>query len=767
MRKQFIILLFFLIFGGLVEDSSAQSVIVSPKIISITPNLISSLTDRGFPTEEFTLTGENLITGYRGEEINCGKDLKGPREYPNSFGVRIISWTDTVIKFKFTPDIFDLTYPDGVIKCRIGWDTYYDGFQYTGISSDTIALTPVITTAPSKVYQPGDKINITGSFMRNGVLTAKFNDIRIGTPYIINASGPQIFFSVLIPWNTTSGNLIVTTSDGYSSNPLYIKIKETPSCTSSDWSCSDWSTCSTGGKQTRTCNKTSNCQGGVTAPTISQPCTYVPVCTLYSWSCGSWSTCLSNGTKVRECSKISNCEGGTQSPATTQPCSYAPTCNADTWQCGSWGACSPQGIQTRSCSKTFDCPSVETAAPATSQYCVAPNQPKQQSPTEDLDIVNQSIIIKSTVKLLCPVSRTMASQGSGTVINSIGLILTNKHVIEGTAGCLVGFIDDYADEPYFGDRHIADIYKVSSDADIAVLKLRNPSNKLITSVNISQSNSSNIKLGEILTTYGYPAKFGTKITYTSGDFSGVDGNYLKTTAIIEHGNSGGGAYLKNGAFIGIPSAVVKGSLNSLGYLLSVNKVNSWLNNSVAYNYNNNDNNYSRVSALLEDIDLNTLDSLGLFLHGDEKNLKTQTEGQRVIAEEKLLTTKIDSNLSSRVSGVILLQVEKNGEGWYVYPDNKKKYYLGRPADAFSIMRNLGLGIKHSELSIYLNSKFPSRLSGKILLDVEQNGEAYYVNPKDLKGYYLNRPADAFKIMREFGLGITNTDIRKIDVGEIQ
>jgi len=134
---------------------------------------------------------------------------------------------------------------------------------------------------------------------------------------------------------------------------------------------------------------------------------------------------------------------------------------------------------------------------------------------------------------------------------------------------------------------------------------------------------------------------------------------------------------------------------------------------------------------------------------------------------KINNVKIDIGLINKVKGKILLQVEKNGEGWYVNPDNEKKYYLGRPADAFSIMRNLGLGIKHSELNNYLNSKFPSRLSGKILLDVERNGEAYYVNPDDLKGYYLNRPADAFRVMRELGLGITNNDIRKIGVGEIE
>jgi len=538
-------------------------------------------------------------------------------------------------------------------------------------------------------------------------------------------------------------------------------------CSEDTWECGDWSLCSSIGTQTRVCNRTFDCSSAYTpSPETSQWCTFTPVCTSYSWSCGSWSTCSLNGTKTRECSKIANCESGTASPATTQSCTYTPPCSQDTWQCDNWGICSPQGIQTRSCTRTFDCPSVETAAPATSQYCVAPNQPQQQTPTENLGIVNQSSIIKSTVKLICPVNSTMASQGSGTVINSTGLILTNKHVIDGTAGCWVGFIDDYDDEPYFGDRQIADIYKVSSDADAAVLKLRNPSNKTLTSINISQSNSNNIKLGEILTTYGYPAKFGTKITYTSGDFSGVDGYYLKTTAIIEHGNSGGGAYLKNGTFIGIPTAVIKGSLNSMGYLLSVNKVNSWLNNSIAYNYNSNNNNYSRVSALLEDMDLNALDSLGLFVAGDEANIKTATESQKVIAEEKKLISKIDNSLSKRVSGNILLQVEKNGEGWYVYPDDKKKYYLGRPADAFSIMRNLGLGIKHSELNGYLNKKFPIRLSGKIMLDVEQNGEAYYVNPNNLKGYYLNRPADAFRIMRELGLGITNSDIRTIDVGEI-
>ncbi len=220
----------------------------------------------------------------------------------------------------------------------------------------------------------------------------------------------------------------------------------------------------------------------------------------------------------------------------------------------------------------------------------------------------------------------------------------------------------------------------------------------------------------------------------------------------------------DGTFIGIPTAVMKGDLNSMGYILSVNKINSWLNNSpMAYNYNDN-NRYARVS-ILEDIDLSTLDSLDLFIASEDTSNETESGSNNVIEEEKSLITKIDKNLSKRVSGNILLQVEKNGEGWYVYPDDKKKYYLGRPADAFSIMRKLGLGATHQFITSH--TTFPDHVLGKILLDVEQNGEAYYIYPKDKKAYYLGRPADAFRIMRELGLGITNNDVRKIDVGEIE
>ncbi len=128
-----------------------------------------------------------------------------------------------------------------------------------------------------------------------------------------------------------------------------------------------------------------------------------------------------------------------------------------------------------------------------------------------------------------------------------------------------------------------------------------------------------------------------------------------------------------------------------------------------------------------------------------------------------------ATIADQVKGKILLQVQQHGEAWYVNPLNLKRYYLGRPTDAFNLMRSLGLGITDADLA-----KIPTdtsketgdlalrnRLSGRILLQVQQHGEAWYVNPANKKRYFLGRPADAFNVMRNLGLGITDSNLYQI------
>ncbi|MDD5031417.1 MAG: phosphodiester glycosidase family protein [Patescibacteria group bacterium] len=123
-------------------------------------------------------------------------------------------------------------------------------------------------------------------------------------------------------------------------------------------------------------------------------------------------------------------------------------------------------------------------------------------------------------------------------------------------------------------------------------------------------------------------------------------------------------------------------------------------------------------------------------------------------------------LGEKLAGRILLNVEGKGEAWYVYPEDNKRYYLGRPTDAFAVMRELGLGISELDFQKIAQADMPvagdlvlaKRLSGRIILQAERNGEAWYINPLNLKKYYLGRPADAFRIMRDLSLGISREDL---------
>jgi hypothetical protein len=58
--------------------------------------------------------------------------------------------------------------------------------------------------------------------------------------------------------------------------------------------------------------------------------------------------------------------------------------------------------------------------------------------------------------------------------------------------------------------------------------------------------------------------------------------------------------------------------------------------------------------------------------------------------------KYDLNFAEKQKGRIFIAVEKHGEAWYVNPANAKRYFLGRPIDAFNIMRITGLGISEKD-----------------------------------------------------------------------
>ncbi|MFH1078159.1 MAG: aryl-sulfate sulfotransferase [Patescibacteria group bacterium] len=184
-----------------------------------------------------------------------------------------------------------------------------------------------------------------------------------------------------------------------------------------------------------------------------------------------------------------------------------------------------------------------------------------------------------------------------------------------------------------------------------------------------------------------------------------------------------------------------------------------------------------------------------------------------------------ATVPQRLSGTILLQVESHGEAWYVDPVTMTRSYLKDGGVAYSALRQFGLGIKNSDLNkipVGVEARFSdtdtdgdglsdkledglktdsavadtdgdgisdgqevlvkntnplgqgglaydpaliARLRGRILLQIESHGEAWYVNPKDGKRYYMKDGDAAYQIMRYLSLGITNNDLSSIPVNE--
>jgi uncharacterized membrane protein YgcG len=200
-------------------------------------------------------------------------------------------------------------------------------------------------------------------------------------------------------------------------------------------------------------------------------------------------------------------------------------------------------------------------------------------------------------------------------------------------------------------------------------------------------------------------------------------------------------------------------------------------------------------------------------------------GDYVAAQKKLLA-KLDSKLTKRVAGRILLQVQDKGEAWYVDPLSQVRYYLADGARAYGALRKFGLGITNADLAkipvgietrftdtdtdadgladkleeglgtdpaktdtdadgvsdydeVIKNNTNPlgagklaystalaNRLKGRIVLQVQSKGEAWYINPVDGKRYYMKDGDAAYQIMRFLSLGITNADIYKVGIGDL-
>lgn len=130
-------------------------------------------------------------------------------------------------------------------------------------------------------------------------------------------------------------------------------------------------------------------------------------------------------------------------------------------------------------------------------------------------------------------------------------------------------------------------------------------------------------------------------------------------------------------------------------------------------------------------------------------------------------------ISDKMAGRILLQTESYGRAWYVDPVSRSRFYLQDGNTAYTLMRNLGLGITNSNLAKISTNPTTSptalalKMRGRILLQVESKGEAWYVHPTTAHRTYLPDGNSAYSLMRSQALGITNANLSKISMNNKQ
>jgi serine peptidase DegS len=165
-------------------------------------------------------------------------------------------------------------------------------------------------------------------------------------------------------------------------------------------------------------------------------------------------------------------------------------------------------------------------------------------------------------------SRIERSLGSGVIVDALGHVITNQHVVENASEIRV----------QLADGRIATPQVVGADpaTDLALLRIDLPDLPVM-----SLGRSDELRPGDVVLAIGNP--FGLSQTVTQGIVSATGrGNpqlarfadFIQTDAAINFGNSGGALIDTEGDLIGINTAVLAQSLGTegIGFAIPVNLV---------------------------------------------------------------------------------------------------------------------------------------------------------------------------------------------------
>lgn len=169
------------------------------------------------------------------------------------------------------------------------------------------------------------------------------------------------------------------------------------------------------------------------------------------------------------------------------------------------------------------------------------------------------------------------SSGTGFIVSSDGLILTNKHVVSEEGAEFTVLMNN-------GEKYPAKVLATDPVQDVAVLKIEK---KNLSTVVLGDSDSIQIgqsviaignALGEFRNTVSVGVVSGLRRTVTAqgGGSTETLEDLIQTDAAINPGNSGGPLINLKGEVVGIDTAMSQGAQN-IGFALPINKAKKDLN----------------------------------------------------------------------------------------------------------------------------------------------------------------------------------------------
>lgn len=164
--------------------------------------------------------------------------------------------------------------------------------------------------------------------------------------------------------------------------------------------------------------------------------------------------------------------------------------------------------------------------------------------------------------------------GSGFIVSSDGLVLTNKHVVSDEQA-------DYTVLTNDGQKYSAKVLALDPVQDLAVIKIQKP-DKTFSAIKLGDSSSIEIgqgaiaignALGQFSNTVSVGIISGLQRTISASDhgggFSETLEGIIQTDAAINSGNSGGPLLNLKGEVVGINTAMAQGAEN-IGFAIPIN-----------------------------------------------------------------------------------------------------------------------------------------------------------------------------------------------------